>query len=295
MTTGQPGTPARWPSSSTARPSPQGPQGERITDASFLMLLNANPEPVTFRIPDGLGGRTWRVHLDTATDHDRGRGRRCQRDLGGRRMGPDAAAAGTRTVSSRPRPLRIGRAHARRPGRRHWPRRPAGWSAPFAQPGSRCTWSFPTTGTSYSRTSRVHELVVPDWVGGARVRRGRHAAGRTGRSGRRAGHGSAPPVRGRTGSGLARQRPPLPVVLGGGRGAGDGAPARCRPSQRLAHRCGRRVPAAAGSRWCSPSTPSVTRESPASTGWNGWVPKRSDSLRGGRPIRWREHSSWWTG
>ena len=48
-----------------------GPQGERIVDASFLMLLNANPEPVTFRIPDGLGGRTWRVHLDTATDHDR--------------------------------------------------------------------------------------------------------------------------------------------------------------------------------------------------------------------------------
>ncbi len=35
------------------------------------MLLNANPEPIMFRIPDGLGGRVWRVHLDTATDHDR--------------------------------------------------------------------------------------------------------------------------------------------------------------------------------------------------------------------------------
>ena len=48
-----------------------GPRGERISDESFLILLNANPESMTFRIPDGLGGHTWRVHLDTATDHDR--------------------------------------------------------------------------------------------------------------------------------------------------------------------------------------------------------------------------------
>ncbi len=44
-----------------------GPRGEKYTDDSFLMMFNASPEPMTFVIPEGLGGEKWIVELDTAT------------------------------------------------------------------------------------------------------------------------------------------------------------------------------------------------------------------------------------
>jgi glycogen operon protein len=40
--------------------------GEIETDDTFLVLLNANPETVRFRLPNGRIGRTWRTVLDTA-------------------------------------------------------------------------------------------------------------------------------------------------------------------------------------------------------------------------------------
>ena len=48
--------------------------GEAVTppDDSFLLLCNAHDEPVTFVVPEGLGGDVWRVEIDTAADHGRG-------------------------------------------------------------------------------------------------------------------------------------------------------------------------------------------------------------------------------
>ncbi len=44
-----------------------GPRGERITDADFLLLINAHDEPVTFTIPGDFGppDATWQVVVDT--------------------------------------------------------------------------------------------------------------------------------------------------------------------------------------------------------------------------------------
>src|ERR1022692_4440670 len=44
-----------------------GPRGERITDADFLLLINAHSDPVTFAIPANLGSAPWQVAVDTAT------------------------------------------------------------------------------------------------------------------------------------------------------------------------------------------------------------------------------------
>ncbi len=46
-----------------------GPRGERITDADFILLLNAHSEPVTFTIPPGIGasGGIWRIVVDTGS------------------------------------------------------------------------------------------------------------------------------------------------------------------------------------------------------------------------------------
>ncbi len=49
-----------------------GPRGEPIVNGSFLMMFNAHPEPITFLIPEGLGGSEWTVELDTSADSDRG-------------------------------------------------------------------------------------------------------------------------------------------------------------------------------------------------------------------------------
>jgi isoamylase len=40
--------------------------GERIVDDSFLLLINAHHQPVTFVLPDQSYGRTWEVVVDTA-------------------------------------------------------------------------------------------------------------------------------------------------------------------------------------------------------------------------------------
>ena len=42
-----------------------GPRGERITDDSFLILLNAHQGPIDFTIPDFDNGRAWCTVLDT--------------------------------------------------------------------------------------------------------------------------------------------------------------------------------------------------------------------------------------
>jgi glycogen operon protein len=49
-----------------------GPRGERIVDDSFLVLFNAYGEPMTFVIPDGLGGSEWEIELDSSSNPDRG-------------------------------------------------------------------------------------------------------------------------------------------------------------------------------------------------------------------------------
>jgi glycogen operon protein len=41
------------------------PEGERIVDDSFLVLFNADWNPITFTLPDGDWGRRWRKVLDT--------------------------------------------------------------------------------------------------------------------------------------------------------------------------------------------------------------------------------------
>ncbi len=49
-----------------------GPRGEPIEDDSFLMMFNAHQEPIMFVIPEPMGGSSWTVEIDTATDSDRG-------------------------------------------------------------------------------------------------------------------------------------------------------------------------------------------------------------------------------
>ena len=43
-----------------------GPRGERITDDTFLILLNAHHEAIDFVLPGADWGRRWRVIFDTA-------------------------------------------------------------------------------------------------------------------------------------------------------------------------------------------------------------------------------------
>jgi isoamylase len=40
--------------------------GERVVDDSFLLLINAHHQQVTFVVPDESFGRTWEVAVDTA-------------------------------------------------------------------------------------------------------------------------------------------------------------------------------------------------------------------------------------
>lgn len=42
-----------------------GPRGERITDADFVLLLNAHSETVPFCIPAGVGSGSWQVVVNT--------------------------------------------------------------------------------------------------------------------------------------------------------------------------------------------------------------------------------------
>src|SRR5690606_25983322 len=47
--------------------TPPGPRGERTTDDDFLLLFNANLEPMRFSIPKELRDQTWRRVVDTST------------------------------------------------------------------------------------------------------------------------------------------------------------------------------------------------------------------------------------
>lgn len=51
--------------------APEGPTLERTVDSSFLLLCNASMDPLSFVVPVGLGGLTWRVVLDTAINDNR--------------------------------------------------------------------------------------------------------------------------------------------------------------------------------------------------------------------------------
>jgi glycogen operon protein len=42
-------------------------RGQPLADASFLVLFNADHEPVEFKLPDAGPGVTWTVEVDTAT------------------------------------------------------------------------------------------------------------------------------------------------------------------------------------------------------------------------------------
>ncbi len=46
-----------------------GPRGERITDADFILLLNAHSDPVTFQIPPEVGaaGVSWQIVVNTGS------------------------------------------------------------------------------------------------------------------------------------------------------------------------------------------------------------------------------------
>ncbi len=52
-----------------AIPSPD-PRGEPVTDASFLLLLNAHDEPIDFTLPKGDWGQEWEVLIDTSHEGD---------------------------------------------------------------------------------------------------------------------------------------------------------------------------------------------------------------------------------
>jgi glycogen operon protein len=45
-------------------PSP-GPQGQRVSDDSFLMFFNAHYETIEFALPDGLNEKEWQKIIDT--------------------------------------------------------------------------------------------------------------------------------------------------------------------------------------------------------------------------------------
>ncbi|MDH3294675.1 MAG: glycogen debranching enzyme, partial [Acidimicrobiia bacterium] len=45
--------------------------GNRISDDSFLLMFNPSSEATEFHVPGGLEANTWRVEIDTATDHQR--------------------------------------------------------------------------------------------------------------------------------------------------------------------------------------------------------------------------------
>src|SRR5690625_7925612 len=52
-----------------AIPEPDA-RGERITDDSLLILLNADAEPVDFTIPSDTYARVWRTAINTDPTHD---------------------------------------------------------------------------------------------------------------------------------------------------------------------------------------------------------------------------------
>ncbi|MET9223739.1 glycogen debranching protein GlgX [Streptomyces sp. NPDC003300] len=49
-----------------------GPHGERVTDDSFLVLVNSHDEQVDFTVPAGAFGDGWQIVVDTAVESDTG-------------------------------------------------------------------------------------------------------------------------------------------------------------------------------------------------------------------------------
>ncbi|MFD2350459.1 hypothetical protein ACFSTC_15720 [Nonomuraea ferruginea] len=49
-----------------------GPRGERISDDSFLLLINAHHEDMAFTLPGETFGAGWLLELDTADDSSEG-------------------------------------------------------------------------------------------------------------------------------------------------------------------------------------------------------------------------------
>jgi glycogen operon protein len=45
----------------------RGPDGELVTDDSFLLLVNAHHEPIPFVLPAAPEGRRWSLVVDTNT------------------------------------------------------------------------------------------------------------------------------------------------------------------------------------------------------------------------------------
>jgi isoamylase len=51
--------------------TPPGPHGEHVTDDDFLLLFNANLDPMRFSVPKGFRASKWQKVVDTsATDLD---------------------------------------------------------------------------------------------------------------------------------------------------------------------------------------------------------------------------------
>jgi len=50
--------------------APPGPHGEHVTDDDFLLLFNANLEPMRFSVPKAFRGANWRKVVDTSADLD---------------------------------------------------------------------------------------------------------------------------------------------------------------------------------------------------------------------------------
>jgi glycogen operon protein len=132
--------------------SEPGPRGGRITDARFLLLFNAYPDPVTFILPEVRFGPEWEIVVDTdgprvlaihgeqpalaAKSEIEVAARSvivlCCRTAGGRIRLP-RISAGRRPITSRVGELRSGR--ATRPGRaRHRRVQPATGSAGPSSP-----------------------------------------------------------------------------------------------------------------------------------------------------------------
>ena len=94
-----------------------GPRGEAVSDDSFLILLSASHEPLTFTLPGPRFGRRWAVTVDTAaglTGEDGGK----QHRAGAHILLPGHSMMALRRIAAGPPPRR-----ARRSRRDKW--RPA--------------------------------------------------------------------------------------------------------------------------------------------------------------------------
>ena len=84
-----------------------GPRGERITDADFIMLLNAHTDPVTFTIPPGIGspGVSWQIVVNTASPDALAMTANGGANVVGAKVAVGAGAEGTAGAQPSTRPL----------------------------------------------------------------------------------------------------------------------------------------------------------------------------------------------